>query len=246
MLIKNKIITPQIIDLIKDTAAPVIELDNTKGQDPNIIKNIPQNIDLKVLGGYNFFNDIKYLKPKYTERTYYSAKVLASAIEKMQKIENKIDPHWTDLTKALFVFNELTNNIQYDYTSKLPYELRNLTSLVTGFSRCAGFAICFKEIMDRLNIKNEFRNIEGIHSCNILFYKDQPFIVDVTFARDAINHGHDDYYKYFGAFNPHKTEVAHIPARDKYTNYHIFKPQTIKKALDYINLTQNDNNILKK
>ena len=67
MLLNNEIITLENIKLIKDSAAPVIMMNNTKGQDPEIIKRIPKNIDVKVLGGYNFCEDVKYLKPKYVE-----------------------------------------------------------------------------------------------------------------------------------------------------------------------------------
>ncbi len=238
MIIINQIITPELLKALKDTRA-IIYLHNTKGQNPQVIKNIPKNIELRVLGGYNFCDDAKYLQPKYAERTVYSPKVLAQAIIKMQEIESEIDPAWSDLTKALFVFEKLVKSIDYDYDNKCKQEVRNLTSFVTGFSRCAGFAICFKEMMDRLNIKNEFRNISGMHSCNILFSKSKPFIVDPTWARDALNRGEKDYYKYFGAFNPYEFEISHIPVNDKYDSYKIFKPQTIKNRLDNINLTQN-------
>ena len=236
MIIKNQIITPQLINSIKDSRA-IILLDNTKGQNPKIIKNIPQNIDIRVLGGYNFCDDAKFLKPKYAERTDYSPKILAKAIAKMQEIENNIDPNWSDFTKALFVFETLVKSIDYDYDNKCKEEVRNLTCLTTGFSRCAGFAICFKEMMDRLNIKNEFRNIEGTHSCNILFYKSKPFVVDLTFARNTLDDNSDNYHRFFGAFDPNEFFVTHIPVNDKYTDYQVFKPQTIKNCLDKICVT---------
>ena len=240
MIIKNQIITPQLIQSIKDSRA-IIFLDNTKGQDPEVIKHLPPNIDIRVLGGYNFNNDIKFLKPKYAERTDYSPKILAKAITKMQEIEKEIDPNWSDFTKALFVFETLVKNIDYDYDNKCKEEVRNLTSLTTGFSRCAGFAICFKEMMDRLDIKNEFRNITGVHSCNILFIKSKPFVVDLTFARDTLNRKNGDYRRFFGAFDPHEFLITHIPVNDKYTDYHVFKIQTIKDSLNDIFPTQDIN-----
>lgn len=240
MIIKNPIITPQLIESIKDSRA-IIFLDNTKWQNPKYIKNIPQNIGIRVLGGYNFCNETRFLKPKYAERTDYSPKVLAEAITKMQEIENKIDPNWSDFTKALFVFETLVKSIDYDYDNKCKEEVRNLTCLTTGFSRCAGFAICFKEMMDRLDIKNEFRNIEGLHSYNILFYKSKPFVVDLTFARDTLNRKNGDYRRFFGAFDPHEFLITHIPLNDKYTDYQVFKPQTIKNCLNNILMTQDIN-----
>lgn len=240
MIIKNQIITPQLLESIKDSRS-IIFLNNTKGQDPKVIKNIPSNIDIRVMGGYNFNDDIKFLKPKYALRTEYSPKVLADAITKMQEIEKEIDPEWSDFTKALFVFETLVKSIDYDYDNKCKQEARNLTSLTTGFSRCAGFAICFKEMMDRLNIKNEFRNISNTHSCNILFYDSKPFVVDLTFARDTLNQKSGDYRRFFGAFDPQKYFLTHIPVNDKYTNYHVFKLKTIKNCLNDIFPTQNIN-----
>lgn len=235
MLLNNEIITLQNINLIKDTAAPVIMMNNTKGQDPEIIRKIPQKIDLKVLGGYNFCDDVKYLKPKYVERTYYSPEILAQAIERMQEIEEKIDPNWSDFLKALFVFEKLVKTIEYDYDNKSVEEDRNLTSFVTGVARCAGFAMCFKEMMDRLGIKNQFRNVPNTHSYNVLFFKGQPFVVDLTWARNALDDHEKDYYKYFGAFDARKHVTSHIHPKDK-TNYKVFGPKIIKKCLEQIEL----------
>ena len=233
MLLNNEIITLENIKLIKDSAAPVIMMNNTKGQDPEIIKRIPKNIDVKVLGGYNFCEDVKYLKPKYVERTYYSPQILAEAITVMQEIEEEIDPNWSDFLKALFVFEKLVETIDYDYDNKSEHEDRNLTSFVTGLARCAGFSICFKEMMDRLGIKCEFRNVPNTHSYNVLFYKGQPFVVDVTWAKNALDEREKDYYRYFGAFDARKHVVSHIHPKDK-TNYKVFWPKTIKKCLEKI------------
>lgn len=242
MVIKNKIITKQ--DLIRLNAEPdsCVVLNNTLGQNPDIVEQIPSKVKLQVFGAYNPKITSRFIEPKYQERTFYSAPVLASAIRQMEEIEKEIKPNWTQFEKALFVFDKLVKNVEYDYDQKYKNHNRNLEALVNGFSRCAGFAVCYKEMMDRLGIENEFKNIANLHSFNVLNIDDKKFIVDVTWARN----NYDDKKEYlhnFGCFKDEDLFITHkLPTEN--VHYDELKLDVVTKTLN--NLSKQKNATLKK
>ena len=236
MFIIDEVIKEEYLPRIKRDSSNIIVLKNTVGQDPDIIERIPENTKICVVGGYDWKQDGKYLQQKYKERTIYSPKTLALAIRRMQSVEKQINPNWTQIEKALFVFDKLVKNIEYDYREESKDELRNLTSLTTKKSRCAGFAICYKEMMDRLQIPCDFRNISGVHSFNVLKINNKNIVVDLTWARNNFDAHKPDYLKYFGSFNP-RGDIAHIMPFDK-TKYAIVGIEKVRKTLENLQETK--------
>ena len=89
MIVRNKILTKRDVIQLNTQENSCVVLDNTIGQNPDIIKLISPNVRIQVLGGYNPKLTPRFAEEKYAERTIYSPKVLAAAIRQMEKIEYK-------------------------------------------------------------------------------------------------------------------------------------------------------------
>ena len=76
-------------------------------------------------------------------------------IEKFEELEKGIDPSWTDLEKALYVYVQLAKNVKYEHNDYV--KDRNLCAILeTGV--CAGYASIYKEAMDRLGVECDIIN----------------------------------------------------------------------------------------
>lgn len=75
---------------------------------------------------------------------------------------------WTETQKAMFVYKKLCDRMEYsenringrDYS-------RGIGGLLYNKAVCSGFAMIYKEAMDRLGIECHYQNREGHHSWNI-------------------------------------------------------------------------------
>lgn len=208
MIIKNKVLTKRDVIMLNTQENSCVILNNTIGQDPGIIALISPNVHIQVLGGYNPKITPRFAEEKYAERTIYSPKVLAAAIRQMEKIESEINPDFTEMEKAFFVFQKLVETTQYDSQQIYKNHNRNLECLTHGFARCAGFSMCYKELLDRMHIKNEFKNVANIHSFNVLTINNKTFIADATWGRNAYDQK-DDYTQYFGRLNVEENFFTH-------------------------------------
>lgn len=199
MLIKNKILTIEDVKQLNSEVDSELILKNTCGQDADVIRQLSQNVKIRVLCGYDESENDKYKEEKYVSRTYYEASDLSQIITEFEKLENQIDKHWTDLEKAIFVFVELVKNINYDYNENSGFEDRNMTSMLTKQARCAGFATCYKEAMDRIGVENIFINIKGVHSFNAIKISGHWRLIDVTWARNRLDEkpNTNEYLMYF-------------------------------------------------
>ena len=79
-------------------------------------------------------------------------------VEAMEKIEAGLDRNWLTIQKVLYIYNYLRENIMYDpkHEQKLSSEIRSLRGLITKNTVCAGYAMIFKELMDRNGIYCEY------------------------------------------------------------------------------------------
>lgn len=210
MIVKNKILTDQDVIMLNLQPGSGVILDNTIGQKPEIIEQISPNVKIQVLGGYNPQENKRFLDRKYAERVFYTPQTLADSIRVMENIEQKINHKASEMEKALFCFCEIVKMIKYDYNQKFENHNRNLECFTHKHSRCAGFAMCYKEMMDRLGIKNQFKNIGGIHSFNVLFVDNKKFIVDLTFGRNDFDEN-KEYLHNFGCFKNKDSIVHTVP-----------------------------------
>ena len=148
----------------------IIVMANTKNQDAETIKQIGMrypNIRFSVTGGLDP-KKRKFNNEHYQERTYYSGMELSKIITIYSEIEREMDLDWTETQKAMFVYKKLCDRMEYseNVVNGKDYS-RGIGGLLYNKAVCSGFAMIYKEAMDRLGIECHYQNKEGHHSWNI-------------------------------------------------------------------------------
>lgn len=242
MIILDKVLTLNDVEKLNLSEQAIVILHNTLGQNPEIIEKLNDSVQLRVLGGYDSNIDARYNDEHYAQRTYYNPKDLANAMRQMQAIENLVNPNWNEIKKALFIYECLVKNVQYDYHLKYLEDNRNLNALNVGYARCAGFAMCYKEFMDRLGIANTFKNVPFVHSFNVLQIENNSYAIDTTWARNEYD-TNGDYLKYF-CFQPDNF-ITHgtIGTKTMYS-YSVLQRNKIEALHNQLNMElSSDNNL---
>lgn len=167
----------------------VVSLKNTKGLSSYQISKINNNnVLFSVVSGLGEIIDTKngIDKKRYKERTYLSYMGLATILYYFEQIESELEYEWTDTQKAMYVYSVLASNIEYvkEFDSEsfvsdgvMP---RSLNGILYNKLTCAGFALVFKEMMDRLGIECHFQNKTGSHDFNIINLDGNYYGIDVT------------------------------------------------------------------
>lgn len=174
-------------------------LENTHGLTSEIIKEIDSDrVLFSVKGGLDYDKKDKYKSEDYKERTYMSPKGLGHVVKYFEKVESEIDPSWSDTQKCMYAYGCLATDINYasNEDEHLDEELigkgvaiRSLNGILYGKLTCAGFALTFKEMMDRLGIESYYQNQKKTHSYNTVKLDGKYYGVDVTWD-NTLNHGH--------------------------------------------------------
>lgn len=160
------------INEIAKTEPVKIIIPNTKGISADIIEKINETVIISVTGGLNPKKK-KFNHEYYQSRTYYSSIELAQIIRAFEEIERCIVPTWNETEKCAFVYRVLCDYIDYknDEDRKnitRPKAFYNLMGMITKRNVCSGFAIVFKEAMDRIGIECHYQNKSSSHSWNIV------------------------------------------------------------------------------
>lgn len=169
----------------------ILIFENTKGLSSELISMIKNNnVVFSIVGGLNGIinsdNIDKKYKEKYTQRTYLSYMGLATILYYFEQIESELEYDWSDTQKAMYVYSVLASNIEY--VSEFSPESfigknvmpRSLNGILYNKLTCAGFALVFKEMMDRLGIECYFQNKTGSHDFNIIKLNNNFYGIDVT------------------------------------------------------------------
>ena len=160
-----------------------IEFDNTKGQNKEYFKIIKNTITIRIIGGLNEVEKPKFNTQEYYDRTLYKPSEVFKIIDKMEQIESKINPSWNDLEKAMYIYKTMCEGMKYDHID-VPYKgrdlNRNLLGFLTGKSVCAGFAMMYKEMLDRQGIRCLYQNKQHGHSWNLVEIDGKLVPVDLT------------------------------------------------------------------
>ena len=140
------------LDFLSMTGMPSSEIfDRLSVKDK--LGNHAENIEIRVRNGLN--EDNLPRMAEYTEdRTIYRPDQVSSILKEFEKIESKMDPKWPDLTKALFIYQTIAENVVYGnsgwarvndvYTDSC----RNLLGIVNRQCVCSGFAQIYKAAMN--------------------------------------------------------------------------------------------------
>lgn len=160
-------------------------LDNTVGLSSELISKIDsERVVFSIKGGLDYETKEKYMTPNYIERTFVSPLGLKKIIRYFEYTESLVDPSWNEFEKAMFLYNALVVDMDYAerYDTVQPQGVteRSLNGILYGKLVCAGFALVYKEMLDRIGIKNYYQNQKSIHAFNIIEVDGKKYGVDVT------------------------------------------------------------------
>ena len=197
----------------------IIEFKNTKGQNKDLFRQIKQTIKVRIVGGLDEIEKPKFQDRQYFDRTIYSPLEIYKIIEKMEIIESHIEPSWNDLDKAMFIYKTLCEGMKYDHidTPKNGRDLnRNLIGLLTGRAVCAGFAMIYKEMLDRQGIRCLYQNKQHGHAWNLIQINGKLVPVDLTWDNtENENENNRCDFKFFGRNKDFFENKNHIVTGEK-------------------------------
>ena len=167
-------------------------LENTVGLSSELISKIKSDrVVFSIKGGLDYDTKEKYKEQKYVDRTFVSPAGLKNILKYFEYNERMIDPNWNEFEKAMFLYNALVVDMEYaqDYDniqSKGTTE-RSLNGILYGKLVCAGFAQVYKEMLDRVGIKNYYQNQRDVHAFNVIEIDGKRYGVDVTWDNNNKN-----------------------------------------------------------
>lgn len=164
-------------------------LDNTVGLSIDLIAKITSNrVVFSIKGELDYETKKKYKDEDYIKRTFVSPLGLKEIIKYFEYNEKMIDPNWNEFEKAMFLYNALVVDMTYvnesEKTKSLETTIRSLNGILYGNLVCAGFALVYKEMLDRIGIKNYYQNQKNTHDFNIIEIDGKRYGVDVTWDND--------------------------------------------------------------
>lgn len=249
MIIRNKVLTMEDVKALNSSPNSLVILKNTVGQDANVIAQLSKDVTISVIGGYDAKRYDKYKEMKYVNRTLYSPRQLSQIIKTFEQIEKQLDPNWTDVEKALYVYLTMIKNISYDYKNINSQTNSNLCVMLKRTAKCAGYATCYKEAMDRLGIENEFKNVPNIHSYNAVRLNNRWRLIDVTWGHNVYDDTKDsEKCLYNFGLNKLATDssaLVYYMCNEPQHKYIPFSKNEVYSALDTILQKENSKNLEK-
>lgn len=153
------------IQMINPNQKLYIEIPNTKGISSKMLRQLASNISIRIEGAYDKervsrLGDIKYADGEtgeyYTTAVIYTRNEAIQIISEMEKIEEGLKgQNFNQLEKIVYIYGKLKSGIMYDpkYEYKSSKDIRSLRGFITKKTVCAGYAVMFKEMMDRQGIE---------------------------------------------------------------------------------------------
>lgn len=243
----------------------LIEYPNTASLTTDFIGNITNpKVGYRIVGGFDqskidYWTEKNKSNPKirkgrlnvagltyYEDSNIYNRETMLEILKEIESIEKGIMPGWSDIKKALYVYDRLREKVIYhpDYEKQESFDIRTLRGLVSKKTVCAGYAIIFKEFMDRLGIECQY--VEGscsktdkqrdrtTHAWNIIKIHGQYFPIDLTWDAGTYRQGKTDSFAWFSQVDkfrerhyPHSTESL-----QDYSKLRGLKRKFVKKTID--------------
>ena len=141
-----------------------VEIPNTRGISSEMLRQLTPNISIRIEGAYDQervsrLGDVKYDTGEtgeyYTSAVIYTRNEAIRIISEMEKIEKRLEgQNFDQFEKVVYIYEKLKTSIMYDpkYEHKLSKDIRSLRGFITKQTVCAGYAVMFKEMMDRQGI----------------------------------------------------------------------------------------------
>jgi len=206
----------------------LVKIANTRGISSWQLKQLNPNVVIRIAGGYDneriaHKGNIKFRGSKetgeyYTNAVIYTRNEVIKILETIERIERNIFPNWSDLQKVIYIYQQLKSKVMYDpmFQRKPSSEVRSLRGLITKKTVCAGYALMFKEFMDRQGINCEYvegctkNDGSGGHAWNIVTIDEKKYPIDLTWDSSSYRRGDKNAYDYLGQ-NIAEFSKCHIP-----------------------------------
>ena len=162
-----------------------IILENTVGLSSDLVSKIESDrVVFSIKGGLDYDTKAKYKAQKYIDRTFVSPSGLKNIIKYFEYNESLIDSNWNEFEKAMLLYNALVVDMEYaenyENIQSAGTTERSLNGILYGKLVCAGFAQVYKEMLDRVGIKNYYQNQKDVHAFNVIEVDGKKYGVDVT------------------------------------------------------------------
>lgn len=187
----NRSLTEADIEKFNEMSPMTITLNNTNGQEPNVLAKLKKNVTIRVLGGFNELNFSEYSNDKYYRQTTYSPTEVANLIETLQGIESRVNPAWSDLEKATFGYLSLMTNIKpKDRNEEIKKDTnpdnRPLKQILDGKADSLGYAFAYKELMERLGVACRYMQTPNSRAWNEVLINGEYYPADL-FSDASLN-----------------------------------------------------------
>lgn len=218
----------------------LIEYPNTSSLSTSFIDSITNlKVGYRIVGGYDqskidYWTERNKGNPRirkgrynitgltyYEDSNIYNKSTMRDILKRIEDIEQGIMPEWSDMKKALYIYDRLREEVIYhpDYEKQESFDIRTLRGLVSKKTVCAGYAIMFKEFMDRLGIecqyvegassKEKYDKGQANHAWNIIKIHGQYFPIDLTWDAGQYRQGKSDSFGWFSQIDRFK--MKHYP-----------------------------------
>lgn len=234
----------------------LVELPNTKGISSYMIRQLRDNVHIRIAGGY----DEKHLRDyantiwkdeNYSETTQefmyeaviYSRNETIRILEQLEKLDRGILKSWTPIQQIIYTYDYLKKDVMYDpkYKTHKAREVRSLRGLLTKKTVCAGYSLMFKEVMDRHNIKCEFAIGNG-HAWNIINLDGRKYPIDLTWDNEEFRAGNLNSLEWLTK-SPFEFSLDHQPFSHEETQDYVytlsrFDPKQIENIWLYMGINR--------
>ena len=216
-MINNKITIKQIDDINNSNNKICIEILNTKCLNSSLLNRINNdNCYFKIYGG---LHDIEFL-PRYESRITYSLKEIKKIIRIIEKIEE--DMPEDKMNKVLYIYDYIRRNIKYFPNARKDNNIRSLKILITKHAVCSGYALLFKELLDRQNIKCEYIKYYN-HIWNRFCLRRKYYNVDLTWDACVYQKCNSSNLHYFANNRSFNREHHNIKSNNNYLSNNMMK-----------------------
>ena len=188
----NALLLKNNIDLTQEYAKKIsksqnktsIIIANTANINPDAL-HILEGSKIYFIHRGKYFMDLPRLEHSF------SASELIATIGEIQKMEQDINPEWSDTTKALYIAHNIAQNSSYAEDKKFE---KNVFTEKKG--NCEAFSCCYEEMMERQNIPCRVcETNDGGHVFNEIYVSKKWVPVDVTWMAVYFSENHTDKEK---------------------------------------------------
>lgn len=181
----------------------LIEIKNSNELRFDMVENLPDNVQIRIIGGNTVDYMNGYKSPDTTldyQKNTYTKNELITLVKILNDFDNGINPNWNDYQKAYYAYNYLKNNIKYEANPPGQHNrsrcFDSFMGLIDGVSTCNGFAYMYQDLCQRMNINcakiGGKLNGTGAHAYNIVKIDENIFIVDTVremLSKDSAENG---------------------------------------------------------